>query len=204
MTLEEKIAEIGPALSALRNYQQADMDGIFVTVSRQAVEEVVDAVEALSSLCLGVKDLEWTAPTREGDAWVAEIPGEMGFFACREYRDGWYCWFSRDEEFAHIPIIQEDGSNEFPTLEAAQQACQSDFASRWAACSSSIRTEEEVRSDIYQALAEFADQEAARPRGQFSSLDTWSANRRAWTSVAGVLRTQDQARSLQQEGKSDA
>lgn len=39
--------EIEPALRALANYQQADMDGVMVTVSRQAIDEVLEWVRAL-------------------------------------------------------------------------------------------------------------------------------------------------------------
>lgn len=40
--------DVAPALDQLRNHQrQADMDGVFVTVSRQALDEVLDAIAAL-------------------------------------------------------------------------------------------------------------------------------------------------------------
>lgn len=39
-----------PAVKALLSYQQADMDGVMVLVSRQAIHEVVDRIEALEEL----------------------------------------------------------------------------------------------------------------------------------------------------------
>jgi hypothetical protein len=39
--------EIEPALYALANYQQTDMEGVMVTVSRQAIDEVLEWVRAL-------------------------------------------------------------------------------------------------------------------------------------------------------------
>lgn len=46
-----RIAAVLPALEQLCNHQQqADMDGIFVTVSRQALEEVLEALEARRAL----------------------------------------------------------------------------------------------------------------------------------------------------------
>lgn len=41
------------AVEALSNYQQADMDGIIVTVSRQAIEECLPVLRILAAL--GVK-----------------------------------------------------------------------------------------------------------------------------------------------------
>jgi uncharacterized protein YigA (DUF484 family) len=41
------MSEQSPAVTALLSYSQADMDGIIVTVSRQAIHEVVDELTAL-------------------------------------------------------------------------------------------------------------------------------------------------------------
>ena len=41
------MSEQSPAVKALLNYSQADMDGIIVTVSRQAIHEVVDELDTL-------------------------------------------------------------------------------------------------------------------------------------------------------------
>ena len=143
MKLEEKIAEMLRAAAGWREYDAPDE---CETTEAAMLWRICRALEgagyernpATPDIYAGAAKLTWAAPTHEGNAWVAEIPGDMGLFACREYRDGWHCWFSRDEEFAHTPIIREDGSNEFPTLEAAQQACQSDFASRITSALSSL------------------------------------------------------------------
>ena len=46
---QNDIVERSPAHEALMNYQQADMDGIMVTVSRQAIHEVDDEITRLRS-----------------------------------------------------------------------------------------------------------------------------------------------------------
>lgn len=46
------------ALAALKNYEQADMDGVMVTTSRQAIHEVAEAAEKLSFI---VRHVELTA-----------------------------------------------------------------------------------------------------------------------------------------------
>lgn len=50
------------AKAALLDYRQADMDGIFVTVSRQAIHEVVDALVASEAR---IRELETAAISNE-------------------------------------------------------------------------------------------------------------------------------------------
>lgn len=191
--MEEKIQA---AIDAWQN--AAEHNPHFPEDGEQTLAQSI--AQALSGICVEVRDLEWQEPARDGDAWVAEIPGGMGFFACREYRGGWLCWFSRDEEFAHTPIIGEGGSNEFSTLEAAQQACQADFASRWASCART-RTVEEVRREYLEEQVQklFRNAATVEMNGLLLALDEARA---AEAAKADAIRAA--ARFLQQEGKTNA
>ena len=57
------MTDISAAREALMNYQQADMDGIMVLASRQAIHEAtghIDALEASNKALVGVLADYWT------------------------------------------------------------------------------------------------------------------------------------------------
>lgn len=161
--MEEKIAETvekaRPAIAALKNYQQADMDGIVVTVSRQAVHEVADAFEviaqALSGICVEVA-LEWeefflTQPDGvKRHHWNADTPFNS-YYQVRELPDGQYS----AELIGHTDGLRwpEFAIGLFETGNAAMGACQRDFASRISPCLKT-RTVEEVRAEALEWAAD--------------------------------------------------
>ena len=62
------------AIDALLNYQQADMDGIMVLVSRQAIHEVADAAQAYADLPSKIEELRKETDTVDLDVDIeAEI-----------------------------------------------------------------------------------------------------------------------------------
>ena len=65
-------AEVEGLMDALRSYQQADMDGVIVKVSRQACEEAATALTALQA-ALAAKDAEIARLTGERQTLVAAL-----------------------------------------------------------------------------------------------------------------------------------
>ena len=195
--MEEKIAETvekaRPAIAALKNYQQADMDGIVVTVSRQAVHEVADAFEviaqALSGICVEVAELEWVKFGADHhalpDEYIAETP-LANYRIIGPMRDGtWHAGVKK------LTSCSREHFPEAETLDAAKAACQRDFASRISSCLKT-RTVEEVRREYLEELIALAGDGCAKITDASPSRMREALGAACWL------------RSLQQEGKSDA
>ena len=67
------MSDLEGAINALKNgQQQLDMDGIFVGVSRQALEEVLDGIERLQKVISEIDDMLSGPLTGEDARAVAE------------------------------------------------------------------------------------------------------------------------------------
>lgn len=79
-TIKEYKAMMEGATDALLNYQQADMDGCMVLVSRQAIHEIVDYIKYIHSNNLVMQ---------KGCVSVPKAPSEKQIDAALDYCDGY-------------------------------------------------------------------------------------------------------------------
>ena len=150
MTMEEIIEK---AIEAWQN--DPDANPHFPEDGEQTLAQAI--AQALSGICVEAR-LEWERlPDRDGDVFEARNP--FGSYVVHDWGNAAPSVIVYAGHRATGTIAFLSGT-EFPTLEAAQQACQSDFASRISSCLKT-RTVEEVRREYLEELIARADDECA-------------------------------------------
>ena len=176
------------AISALLSYGQADMDGVLVTTSRQAIHEVVDAYRALrdeldAARSERVKPLEWEDL---GDRCHRAKAPLFGSIRAEAYGSGVY--YVNWSVPGYCDTFVEGG---FGSLKAAKAAAQADYERR-------------ILSALTPATSEWnaAIEAAANIAIQGYSERQLKGDRYALGVQAGVKRMIDALKRPEHEGES--
>jgi hypothetical protein len=192
--MEEKIAEI------VRDVFQRDMLKALQDDETRDERLIKEIAQALSGICVEPVGLEWEN-TRNQD-WVSDTA--FGQYSFGPSNDGWMAVLRRILEGQMDDLVF---GYHFPTLEAAQHACQADFASRISSCLKT-RTVEEVEAAHLERMIAHFDEAAAAEWDNAGCNDQEGGSEKdtkRFVHAAGNFQfCADQLRSLQQEGKGDA